>query len=167
MNPHRQIIRQCQVWIVQHRLRFSYRVNVPVPAYPIAVPGGGFIMEGGERHGQTWHNAYNLVRANHVNVAYVFAPPAHSNHYLAPLFITEFEYGPPYFNGLIGILARRAGSCSFVPWCPSYPMDLFDDASSHDDSLPSDYEGDPEDSDLPSDYDSEDVYEAYLHSLLP
>ena len=109
-----------------------------------------------------------MVRGTQARVSYLFDLPRYPYHsHFAPRFLTEFEYGPTYFDGLIGILARR-NFMSFVPWCPAYPDDLFHDASSSsDDSLPSDYEGDPEDEGLPSDYDDEDVYQAYLDSLLP
>ena len=88
------------------------------------------------------------------------------------MFVTEFEYcDDPVFLGRIGILGRPSRGFSYVPWCPSYPADLFEDSESseHDGSL-SWSDGEPSDLDEGDDFqydNSEEEYIANLQATLP
>ena len=71
--------------------------------------------------------------------------------------MTEFEDSVPYFQGQIGLLRLQTPSYSYVPWCPSYPDNLYD-------SNDSDSEGDEFDHEFDND---EEAYLAELHQHDP
>jgi hypothetical protein len=70
---------------------------------------------------------YNCVRRNGA-VNYIFPPSPPRPAWSRPpaVFITEFEYSVPYFQGQIGLLKLQSSGYSYVPWCPSYPDNLWD-----------------------------------------
>ena len=157
-NPCRKLILPCQVWIKQLRVRHCVNFDVPTPTYYAHVPGMGWQLLGVDPHGQIWHSMYNLVRWNGL-VTYIFPPLPGRPHSSRPpaAFMTEFEDSVPYFQGQIGVLKLQASGFSYVPWCPSYPDNLYD-------SNDSDSEGDEFDHEFDND---EEAYLAELHQHDP
>ena len=58
--------------------------------------------------------------------AYEVDPSADYSSRPLYLFVTEFEYGHQYFMGRIGLLIHRRSNTGYVPWCPAYPLDIYD-----------------------------------------
>ena len=146
-NPCRMIILPCQVWIKQLRVRHCVAFNVPTPTYYAHVPGHGWQLLGVDPHGQVWHSMYNLVR-RHGFINYIFPPSQTRPSWSRPpaAFMTEFEDSVPYFQGQIGLLKLQTPSYSYVPWCPSYPDNLYDsdDSDSEDDEFDHEFDNDEE-----------------------
>ena len=155
LNTERRIIRPCQVWFRQLRVHYGIDPNLPTPSYWTHVPGVvGHVLVGANEHGQIWHSLFHIVRSSPANIVTYVRPSDHlSNIPVAErrpsVFVTEFEYcDDPVFLGRIGILGRPCRGFSYVPWCPSYPTDLWEssESSEHDGSL-SWSDGEPSDLD--------------------
>lgn len=141
LNPERRIVVSCQVWLVQTRT--AVRIALRTPGARITPPT--------PTHSHFFLADYESYYSLPTQYAYSSHALGMGPHDRVPvgyraLFITDFEYGPHYFHGHIGLLFRAPGSFSFLPWCPSYPSDLFD---AH--------------SDVESHYEDEDAHEHYLY----